>query len=471
MQDREKNNDVRQIYNLHKAPFKPWRFENRTEGYKERNENDVTIVMKILRERCRNIETSQSNSNLPHASRSTEQSQQLIRSGLASQMLLSGSIWMPFGTSMMGGPPLPPPPPPPAANSNVLPSIDKIIPKSKYMGIFDFQTIPLFTDCRKYIMEKSLKRDIGTKKNQKQSVNNENQTDNPLQINEGKKAISLKDRDEKFQEIKKVEDKAIQFSKTIKILVLVIYKMTSLNEEEYETGDLFETVYELIISVKKKIGNVNDWEMICNYLFGIENRYEYKFKKHKEFPEKDKYIDVKCEDSFISQLSDDKLIFNKKEILNCKFSARRRLKKNESESELTINLKHKDVIIKNNSYHELQAVEVNDAFDVKENLDNYVKKYSFHDLVQGVRTELSNTESIFESTPENYCLDIVWPDKIENKLKEVYDVKMQKLVPGYNSTLEWINEQRLKISAYELESCQRRQLAIFRVWDALDKRR
>ena len=206
-----------------------------------------------------------------------------------------------------------------------------------------------------------------------------------------------------------------------------------MKEQEYETGDLYETVYELLISVKDKIGNA-DWENIHCYLFGKENRYEYTFSKSSEFPAPKENIAVMCEEWFLNDLN-EKTTFTKKQILNCKFNAKR-IFKNQKDNEI-IQLKVKDVIIKGDDYYQLQTVSSTDTFNLRRTLENVVETYSFRELVQNTRNELKSTNLVSEDI-QNYCCDIIWPTIIENKLKEVYNIKMNKLVPQYHETQKWI---------------------------------
>ena len=79
---------------------------------------------------------------------------------------------------------------------------------------------------------------------------------------------------------------ALKFSKTMKCLVYVIYKMTLMDEKIFEGGDLIESVYELIQIVKETIGDeiwdailkkfgeawvstVKSWDKIKNFLINV----------------------------------------------------------------------------------------------------------------------------------------------------------------------------------------------------------
>ena len=420
------------------------------------NGKKMTIVMNILHEKAKKNN---------------------LKTLLSSNQVQKDNIVQELGSQSLGIPAPPPPPPPQSRKPTIqlpkpLPQNQSIQdkesetsgpqsePESKVdMSILDLKTLDGFFEGQCQFDIKKI--DINSISSlfskfelppTKAAIKKETKDTKDTNLNEENREINTSqvviDLDRRIRESKEIDDikiTALKFSKTIKYLVYVIYKMTLMDEKNFEGGDLIESVYELIQTVKTKVGD-KIWDKVKSYLFGKDNRYNYSFSMARTAPIKKASFVVVCKGLNMTDFKKNYQIY-KKDLCSLQFEGYGKImKKNENGRLRTttfggqLKIEPLDYFIHEKFYYELEMKADDDESIQTPIIQKIVSNLNFQELLKMTNDELEHVSTLTNSESENHCIDIVWPSKIENELEQVYKMK-GKLVLEYENTLRWIEEQ------------------------------
>ncbi|NBX18812.1 MAG: hypothetical protein EBR09_15780 [Proteobacteria bacterium] len=377
-----------------------------------------------------------------------------------------GGMGMPPPPPPPGGMGMPPPPPPPGGLQ--MPHTNN---QNLSIANINFEKISFDSP---FTFEKKMKANIDSiyrifdqKNGKKSSVKEkkgETQTDDQnTNINTGKVVFSFKIRCPDFEKYDKIKLHAFQVSKIIKYVVELIYKMTTVNEEDFADGDLVESVHELLNHVKTTVVKYLNtshyseeiiWEDVLHCLFGKENRYRYTFEKlRKQTINNEIYTKVTCTTLDLNTT----LTFTRDQIVLHRFHVQSDQKNNGF-----VEILEKDCIYFQDSYYMLSAPENNEEFEQKSKILRDIEDQDLLQILDLINSSLLDISSM--STDENHCKDIIWPHFLENNIEDIYASKTT-LKNQYEQIQEWIQGGITPTSSYtEKKNCFMKQFQTCYDW-------